>query len=82
VNERTANDELAEPELDEPDEPEEPPLDEAPAPDLAPADAPDDPDPEPLDEPPLLLVALVVPVPETLSPTSPDSETIVPLVGA
>ncbi len=38
------------------------------------------PDPDELEE--LLLEALVVPLPETTSPTCPESETIVPLCGA
>jgi hypothetical protein len=38
------------------------------------------PDPEELEE--LLLEALVVPLPETTSPTCPESKTIVPLCGA
>jgi hypothetical protein len=42
--------------------------------------APDPEDPEPLEE--LALDALVVPWAETLSPTSPVSETIVPVFGA
>jgi hypothetical protein len=33
-------------------------------------------------EAPAEVEALLVPAPETLSPTSPESETIVPLVGA
>jgi hypothetical protein len=73
----TANEELEE--LD--DEPEEL---EAPA--AAPAEPPgelaDDPPPEELLLPALLLDALVVPVADTVSPTSPDSAAIVPLSGA
>jgi hypothetical protein len=38
------------------------------------------PDPEELEE--LLFEALVVPLPDTTSPTCPESETIVPLSGA
>ena len=85
---RTANAVLAE--LDPPEEPdalEEPEELDEPAPERpeeeAPVPDPDDADPEdpdPLEEP--ALEALVVPCAETSSPTSPVSETIVPVLGA
>ena len=76
---RTAN-------ADEPEDEPWPELEEAAADDEPPADdfTPPAPpvDEPPLDELPVLAAAFVVPVPETVSPTSPESVTIVPLVGA
>jgi hypothetical protein len=68
--------ELEEPEPEE-DEEEVPPVERPVAAEEPVAELPD---PEELEE--LLLEALVVPLPETTSPTCPESETIVPLCGA
>ena len=79
----TANAELDEPVEPEPDEPEDPEEDAA-APERAEEEAllaPDALDPDEPEEPPAL-EARVVPLADTTSPSSPESETIVPLSGA